>query len=455
MMSSPNNETAVEAATTIAITTTTKRKTFNPLDEYAPIELDWRLDPREETDDADRFSHAVNLLYRTAEFKGHRSNVRRHVEAVLIICARMEKYAPNDYVAYARDNNADANCTVLNPLGLKLRKIRQIVDRLEAIGWLETWVGFRDGVVKRRSRFKAMAPLKELIVEHRLTECSYYRQLIQDGIILRDVNKKIILRKSSIFDSHTVERYNWLMRRTDVALAECPSGRRYMFDSNQTYRVFTNGQMNLHGRWYGNWWVNCSKQDRRYIVINGSPTVELDYKANHLWMIYGLAGQSMPEGLRADPYAIPGYPRAITKSVFTKVINASSERSAWRAMRDDVRKDRNKQSWLEHIGTLEGFREVVAQLLVSHPLIESRLYSNYGLTLMYHDSEIAECVIDTLTEARIPCLCIHDSFLVPEDNEAQLRTAMTDAYECLKIPRGLPTIERMPSLIERDVRETL
>jgi len=51
-----------------------------------------------------------------------------------------------------------------------------------------------------------------------------------------------------------------------------------------------------------------------------------------------------------------------------------------------------------------------------------------GLQLQYLDSQIAEAVMLILMKQDVPCLPIHDSFIVPRDKAAQLRQAMQVAF---------------------------
>jgi hypothetical protein len=51
-----------------------------------------------------------------------------------------------------------------------------------------------------------------------------------------------------------------------------------------------------------------------------------------------------------------------------------------------------------------------------------------GIRLQREDSDLALAVLQTMEEAGIVTLPIHDSFLVAEEHEAQLEAAMVDAF---------------------------
>jgi|GEM_PF-3928325 len=50
-----------------------------------------------------------------------------------------------------------------------------------------------------------------------------------------------------------------------------------------------------------------------------------------------------------------------------------------------------------------------------------------------------------MTDQGIPCLSIHDSFIVPSDNKEQLITTMINAYGFFKMPLNTPVIEEKQS----------
>lgn len=412
----------------------------NQYDNSKPIELDW------ETDD-ERMDRAVSVLSDLLSIRGHKRNVTKHVRAFLIVCGRMEKYAPDAYIAYSRNNNVNSGRKVRNPKHIKLRKMREIVDALAEVDWIEHVKGKHYAKFKRHSRFKPVSDLKAFIRANELHQLSYFRILVTQGIILKDNSKKIITeyQETSVTRvmKERLENYNRLILKADIALAGQISEEAYFFDRKQSYRIFNNNSFKQHGRFYGGWWTRCKKSDRPYITINGRPTVELDYKANHLCMLYGLTGTQMPADLRPDPYQISEeYPRQLIKTAFTKAMNASDERKAWGAFNEDMQTDEELVEW-RHLSQLEHYRKLVEQLRHHHPVINNHIHSNYGLTLMYHDSRIAEWVLSSMTVHNgdgIPCLGVHDSFLVGIEHEAVLRVYMQEAYTALGIPHGLPEI---------------
>ncbi|MDA9005983.1 hypothetical protein N9J36_00020 [Litoricola sp.] len=96
--------------------------------------------------------------------------------------------------------------------------------------------------------------------------------------------------------------YNSLLERTyiDIATLNEPviwrevrtrHGRRQLpvrISQNSKFvrRIFSRGDWNLHGRLYGGFWQQVSETLRKDIFINGNPTIEVDYKALHVTLLY-------------------------------------------------------------------------------------------------------------------------------------------------------------------------
>ena len=79
----------------------------------------------------------------------------------------------------------------------------------------------------------------------------------------------------------------------------------------------------MGGKYYGPCWQNLSKELRGKIKINGAETVELDFNAMHLHLLYCKVNKRLtdyiPEGI--DAYQLPNRNRKIVKTSFTCCIN--------------------------------------------------------------------------------------------------------------------------------------
>lgn len=416
---------------------------IDPFKHSVRIELDW------ETDDI-RMDEAVDYLFGKIQAQANRSThiFKKQIRVILTACCRMEQYCSESYIAYSRNNNGSKKQK--NPFEIKPRSFSSAVDTLTQEGFLIHCMGFNDTIRRRKSsRFKATDKLLLLINKFKLNEVSFYRELINDGIILKNNNKEIIPKykdtKEIVKSRNILNRYNDFIEQTEIEL-DCESQyKAHFFDSKLSYRVFNNSSFNEGGRYYGGWWLQCKSGERKDININGENTVELDYKANHLCFIYALEGLALPKYPNGDYYSFSDdVPRKIIKKVFTVSINSTSEEEAFYAIRGFINKEckEDKDEWNNFLSTKVDYDKLLNLLIENHPVVEDYLCSGAGVRLFYLDSQIAEFVLDEMTDKGIPTLCIHDSFIVPSDKEKQLVDAMTEAYDYINYPNHVPVIEK-------------
>jgi hypothetical protein len=206
----------------------------------------------------------------------------------------------------------------------------------------------------------------------------------------------------------------------------------------------------LHGRIYTDQYGHqpLRKKERETIRFDGAESVEVDFSGMHTRMIYHLVGIDY----RDDPYALWGphtteAQRLLAKLVMNTAINAESrnaaisaclfkkreftgkEDAAGRPIRKTgraLRKAQKLQEALDETGLT--FPEVYALALERHPRIRPYFGSDMGIKLMRYDSTIALDVLSYFAQQGIPCLGVHDSFIVPKQYKTDLREAMVRFY---------------------------
>jgi hypothetical protein len=190
------------------------------------------------------------------------------------------------------------------------------------------------------------------------------------------------------------------------------------------YRVFNNGGFHSGGRFYGGFWQALNKADRKRLLIDGEETVELDFQACHIRMCYQHDGA--PLSPDSDPYSIPGIDpqhRGAVKGLLLRWLGSGSGSKIKRpeALADWSRKDYDQ------------FRRRITD---AHPQIVSWSRAGHWATLQNHDSRIADAVLADLTAQGIPCLPVHDSFIVPASGEQALRDAMASGWRAVMAEEG-------------------
>ena len=112
------------------------------------------------------------------------------------------------------------------------------------------------------------------------------------------------------------------------------------------------------------------------------------------------------------------------KLVQLVAINSSGMLEAVMAIRDVFRRKQIPTDLTTKaiITLIERFRE-------AHHPIEDFLFSGIGLKLQNRDSKITEAILMRLMKQNIPCLPVHDSYIVETRYGGALEQAMIEEYE--------------------------
>jgi vacuolar-type H+-ATPase subunit F/Vma7 len=76
-----------------------------------------------------------------------------------------------------------------------------------------------------------------------------------------------------------------------------------------------------------------------------------------------------------------------------------------------------------------------------NPEIGPYMNSDKGIKFMNTDSRVSDKIIDHFVQQDIPILCVHDSYIVPDQYEDELREQMTEAFKAI-IKVSNPHIEK-------------
>lgn len=250
------------------------------------------------------------------------------------------------------------------------------------------------------------------------------RQIIEEIQIINRVNGEA--RIALNLDQHELE---WVCRRL---------GNPIDFTRTQMYRIFHDRRTDRHGRWYGPWWQGIHEDFRHRIMINDNPVVELDYSFFHPSMLYCMEGVQIPP--KDDLYLLPDDRkdkpwRTLLKILTLSMINASTKEGAVGATIGKWKKNTVKdKKWgrepLVEPVLLEyhAIMPLIPRILERHKPIRHHFLTGIGSKLMYEDSSIATEVILYFAEQGIPCLPVHDSFIVEQEHSLECWNVMQQAF---------------------------
>lgn len=189
------------------------------------------------------------------------------------------------------------------------------------------------------------------------------------------------------------------------------------YDANRIYltRRFAEA-WDRGGRLYDPFFQSLPKDLRAELLIDGEPTVELDYSRLHPTMLFNQEGLKLDR----DPYAVPGFDvsKKAAKETFNRLLN-SRKKISYRPK--DRRYFRDKSAF-------KRYRNAMVRHLkpISH-----RFQSDSGAHLQKLDSELALAVIGRCLNEGIEVYPVHDSFIVRRSNSQCVKRIMEDEYRRL------------------------
>jgi len=385
---------------------------------------------------------------------------------------------PEQYVAYHRGRDYYAggpepgidNRYIKNP-HISYAYLIGCVDHLKSNGYLQNSTGgyfYNEelgefyGFVSRMRPTKKFADLWEQYHFNPDMICKFNREEV---IILKSEKEKTYIHKGKEKTKKVkpvieykdnretkrmrkvVEQYNNLLERTHIDVdIECvsPKDRDALVEKltnmqmkdkrivirlpeKNVWRVFNKESFDQGGRFYGAWWIGCPSIVRKYITINGQPTIELDYSGIHVHLLYALKGINYADR-DEDPYLLDdGIPyRRLNKLILLTAFNAENSYDTASAVFDEIRKDGKLKCY-----NLKSFDQIYAKLELfkeKHEPIADQIANGYGLKLQYYDSCIIEKLIKFFTKYGIPILTIHDSVVCQAKYADLIKDKMWQLY---------------------------
>lgn len=361
---------------------------------------------------------------------------------------------PEKYIAYSRDNNSYTSNRDISYVALV-----RITKALSAVGYIEVVPGYYQSERYALGKCSRMRATEKLV-----NEVFCPTEFCLNDIELDNGFSPIQLRETSGQSSALVEyamthqtkkmigvvnAYNALLAKTDISIpteildsVECA---RPDFSRNHVYRVFNHGSFSNGGRFYGPWWLNSKRELRQHIRINGEPTTELDYSAQHPSLMYERENAICPEDVYSiDRSKLPDHfrpDRDTLKHMFLVALYTKSIKEFCCAVCEYVYREMNYIDRAKEFpqGVTHADIRLILDLLVeTNEPIKSYLCSARALEMQRIDSQIAEYVIDECTRQNVPVLCIHDSFVVSDWHLNFLICNMRNAYKNLGIESDPP-----------------
>jgi hypothetical protein len=322
------------------------------------------------------------------------------------------------YSAVPRGVGAFAKGSYWNRLGLTYRFTISALDRLEAEGYIYQfkgvpWYEAGEGLGKLTRIYGADLLAQKIDVE-RVRE-----EIVFEGVL--DDRDELELKDFGYPASAIDEDHPDRQRLT--AINKFLDG--FNWQQKGPMRLIYKGSPMHGGRVYSRF-QNMPRLHRKGMLISGKPTVELDFKANHLSML--IASQGLP--IPADPYTDIAVKTELSrdqvKKFVTASLGASSEDSAFAALK----KDRFNKLLFNKV------RDALLQLFPGVPL-----FRGFGTVLQSLEGQIALDIMHQGVIDGVVVLPVHDSFITTLENKEWLWRQMTEKWASHVKDGAVPWIE--------------
>ena len=336
----------------------------------------------------------------------------------------------NNKLVYSRNTSIKSS----GRKGLTARRVIRCVEFMVEAGWVSNHTGVSH--INREKRVVSfIAPTKVFIglwnVEKDMKESEdSYQDSIQ-VIELRDTSKKSIEYKKTQ-DVKEMERVIREMNRVNES-CEIRNAEGSLL-TNIYCRIF-NESFNYGGRFYKADILTIKNRDtsaRLDITIDGKEVVEVDYSNLHFRLTAAL------EGICSDHLPLDVYSgmledesnkvdRRIVKIAVNMMFNCHNDDQAERAIRKEINtlSAEDKATY-----TLGSAKAVMLLIYDSYPEFEDFFCdeASYGRSLQNADSHLANDILCAMIGKGIPCLPVHDSFIVQREHEGLLTKLMGDCF---------------------------
>ncbi len=244
---------------------------------------------------------------------------------------------------------------------------------------------------------------------------------VWDYVILKDKNGKVVSHKGMRGigqEKALLKEWNSLLDSTLITIDNTKVTPTYT-------TVFNNGSLECGGRMYAGSFSTERSELRETITINNNLTCEVDYKNNHIRILYNEYGIDYQE----DAYTIELFEgvnkddqRLAAKYAMLIMLNAKSRRQANLALEGKLKSKELEcsKAFVKHL--FDGLKN-------KHSVIASHFFCAEWDRLQNIDSKMAKHVVKAFTAMGVAVLTYHDSFVCESKHKDKLIEVMQESWE--------------------------
>jgi hypothetical protein len=413
----------------------------------------WRVSDHPEVQSVlDRILEEMKSEFRIID--RYKKKYQNNIRVIVLDLFVANQTDPTMYITYSRNSNDYKRESKYYRMYLRYQIVIKIINFLIKKGYIDHFKGYyrRDRPHDSKiSRMRATNKLIHLLVDEYKVDLGMIKWDEREPmLILRDYDKSDIknftdddntiqMRENLRIINKNLEKHAILLWVPDIELIEIkkrmkkkdPKKGTLDFSKKFVRRIFNNCSFEQGGRFYGGFWQNIPKGYRKYIRLNEKEVVELDYSGLHINMLYALKKIPVPVG---DVYHLDGYSnddifRDFVKRMLLVMVNASDRSDVRGVLHEDVYSNKDLEM-PDEIGSTEA--AVIDPLMNAfankHEGIKDYFCTGKGIDLQYLDSQIAEGVLLHFSKMGYAILPMHDSFIIHQNLENELRESMEKAF---------------------------
>lgn len=346
----------------------------------------------------------------------------------VVITNLVSCYRKDRKLVYSRNSSGGSN----SKKGVTVGKVKKAVDFLTEQGYAVNVIGKAHKIEEKR-QVSYIVPTEQFINKFcndvetvRMAELAY-----QDSyayIELRDDKKNPVIFRTTERTKKLEDVVKKLNVLNDICTIRDGDGNVL---NNFYCRVF-NIDFSRGGRFYRSdvLRIKNDHSSRLDITINGNSVVEIDYGNLHFRIAAAREGIDLGN-VPSDIYSamlededMTAANRKIVKLAVNIMFNSLDHEAARKAIQQEINTHKSDEY------TLGKATQVMLLIEKAYPEFKDLFCAGdgYGSVLQYFDSELAADVLGVMIEKNIPCLPVHDSFIIEREWCGLLADTMGDCF---------------------------
>lgn len=345
----------------------------------------------------------------------------------LIACIRK-----NNVLVYSRMLGEKVVKNKYNKKGITPYRIKKVVEFLESQEMVVNYTG-KSSADPLYRRVSFLVPTNKFIGQW-IEECKKMEEVYLDKCRVIHVRGEDKIDIDYIEDETMTQMENLVRSVNKMNEGHEIRDKDNNILTNIYCRIF-NGDTEHGGRWYRADVLSITNRvshERLDITIDGQPVCEVDYSNLHFRIVSAMEGiplWSIPDDLYSSILDDPTNKtdRKIIKFAVNIMFNCESEEQARMAIQSAINKlsEEEKKEYTCGKASL-----VILQIYEAYPDFKYIFFEDslLGLKLQNADSCLAADILQEMLKRNIPCLPVHDSFIVPLDKMDFLAETMADKF---------------------------